>query len=73
MVLGGGRLVQTDLEPVLSPDEFAGRDGRRGGLITTEVRERRYGNRVRMSGNSAEAIRAIKTAIGVPLRPDRRP
>lgn len=68
-MLGGDRGVR----PVLCTEEFLdpGLIGREPLSASLDVESRR--GRVRRTGNSAEAIRALKAAHGVPARPTNEP
>lgn len=76
VVRGGGLLFSDgDLTPVLDVEAFV--SGGRGGHPATAVRSaraRRRGGFVRRTaGSSAEAVRALKSEMGVPHRPTALP
>lgn len=68
LVKGGALLVQ-ELTPYLAIEQFRDDRLRRRAPLSPALRTRRIGKRTRRTADSAEGIRALKIAHGVPLRP----
>lgn len=70
---GGALLFSHEFDPVLTLPTFLGREEKRGPSISPNVRTVKKGKRVQTWADSAEAVRILKRAHGVPLRPTDEP